>query len=46
VLAGTVHDTVAVVPTVETVTFLGAVGTPVRVRALMVGDAVELPTLL
>jgi hypothetical protein len=46
VLDGAVHDTVAVVPTDETNTFRGAVGMPVRVRALALVEASELPKLL
>ncbi len=46
VLAGAVHDTVAVVPVVETLTLRGAVGMPVRVDAVVTAETVPFPTLL
>ena len=46
VFAGSVHETLAVVPVVETVTLRGAVGMPVSVVALTTVEAIPFPTLL
>jgi hypothetical protein len=45
-VTGATHETLAVAPSVETITFRGAEAMPVSVTAVDISDAGEFPALL